>query len=131
MLADAEAGQTDATVREKNLRLAKLGQENGLQIWVTDFATNEDTAKKSYELNPNNVWVTQLLSQLYQMSGNIDGELSAYKDLIEKDPSNIEYQFLLANAYLKESDADDKLERFKVLLISSSIDPLIPAEKSN
>ena len=25
--------------------VAKLGQENGLQIWVTDFATNEDTAK--------------------------------------------------------------------------------------
>ena len=41
-------------------------------------------AKKSYELNPNNVWVTQLLSQLYQISGNIDGELNAYKDLIEK-----------------------------------------------
>jgi len=58
-------------------------------------------AKKSYELNPNNVWVTQLLSQLYQMSGNIDGELSAYKDLIEKDPSNIEYLFLLATAHSK------------------------------
>ena len=58
-------------------------------------------AKKSYELNPNNVWVTQLLYKLYQMSGNIDGELSAYKDLIEKDPSNIEYLFLLATAHSK------------------------------
>ena len=58
-------------------------------------------AKKSHELNPNNVWVTQLLSQLYQMSGNIDGELSAYKDLIEKDPSNIEYLYLLATAHSK------------------------------
>ena len=61
-------------------------------------------AKKSYELNPNNVWVTQLLSQLYQMSGNIDGELSAYKDLIEKDPSNIEYLFLLATAHSKNGN---------------------------
>mgnify|MGYP001475018636 FL=1 len=60
-------------------------------------------AKKSYELNPNNVWVTQLLSQLYQMSGNIDGELSAYKNLIEKDPSNIvEYLFLIATAHSKK-----------------------------
>lgn len=58
-------------------------------------------AKKSYELNPNSVWVTKLLSQLYQMSGNIDGELNAYKDLIEKDPSNIEYLFLLATAHSK------------------------------
>ena len=58
-------------------------------------------AKKSYELNPNNLWVIKLLSQLYQMSGNIDGELSAYKNLIEKDPSNIEYLFLLATAYSK------------------------------
>ena len=55
--ANAEAGQTDATVREENLRLAKLGQENGLQIWVTDFATNEDTAKKSYELNKTNGFI--------------------------------------------------------------------------
>ena len=58
-------------------------------------------AKKSYELNPNNIWVTQLLSQLYQKSGNIDGELSAYKNLIKKDPSNIEYLFLLATAHSK------------------------------
>ena len=58
-------------------------------------------AKKSSELNPNNEWVTQLLSQLYQISGNIDGELNAYKDLIRKDPSNIEYLFLLATAYSK------------------------------
>ena len=43
-------------------------------------------AKKSSELNPNNVWVTQLLSQLYKISGNIDGELNAYKDLIRKRP---------------------------------------------
>ena len=58
-------------------------------------------AKKSSELNPNNEWVTQLLSQLYQISGNIDGELNAYKDLIRKDPSNIEYLFLLATAHSK------------------------------
>ena len=59
-------------------------------------------AKKSYELNPNNIWVSRLLSQLYQISGNIDGELSAYKTLIEKDPSNIEYLFLLATAHSKK-----------------------------
>ena len=58
-------------------------------------------AKKSSELNPNNEWVTQLLSELYQISGNIDGELNAYKDLIKKDPSNIEYLFLLATAHSK------------------------------
>ena len=58
-------------------------------------------AKKSSELNPNNEWVTQLLSQLYQISGNIDGELSTYKNLIKKDPSNIEYLFLLATAHSK------------------------------
>lgn len=58
-------------------------------------------AKKSSELNPNNEWVTQLLSKLYQISGNIDGELNAYKDLIKKDPSNIEYLFLLATAHSK------------------------------
>jgi len=58
-------------------------------------------AKKSSELNPNNEWVTHLLSQLYQMSGNIDGELNAYKDLIKKDSSNIEYLFLLATAHSK------------------------------
>lgn len=59
-------------------------------------------AEKSYELNPNNIWVCRLLSQLYQISGNIDGELSAYKNLIEKDPSNIEYLFLLATAHSKK-----------------------------
>ena len=58
-------------------------------------------AKKSSELNPNNEWVTQLLSELYQISGNIDGELNAYKDLIKEDPSNIEYLFLLATAHSK------------------------------
>ena len=58
-------------------------------------------AKKSSELNPSNLWVTQLLSQLYQMTGNIDGEINAYKDLIKKDPSNIEYLFLLATAHSK------------------------------
>ena len=59
-------------------------------------------AKKSYELNHNNIWVSRLLSQLYQISGNIDAELSAYKNLIEKDPSNIEYLFLLATAHSKK-----------------------------
>ena len=59
-------------------------------------------AKKSYELNHNNIWVCRLLSQLYQISGNIDAELSAYKNLIEKDPSNIEYLFLLATAHSKK-----------------------------
>lgn len=60
-------------------------------------------AKKSYELDPNNIWVSRLLSQLYQISGNIDGELSAYKNLIEKDPSNIvEYLFLIATAHSKK-----------------------------
>lgn len=58
-------------------------------------------AKKSSELNPNNEWFTKLLSQLYQISGNIDGELNTYKDLIRKDPSNIEYLFLLATAHSK------------------------------
>ena len=58
-------------------------------------------AKKSSELNPNNEWITLLLSELYQISGNIDGELNAYKDLIKKDPSNIEYLFLLATAHSK------------------------------
>ena len=62
------------------------------------------SCKNSYELNPNNLWVTQLLSQLYQISGNIDGELSAYKNLIEKDPSNIEYLFLLATAHSKKGN---------------------------
>ena len=61
-------------------------------------------AKKSYELNPNNIWVCRLISQLYQISGNIDGELSAYKNLIEKDPSNIEYLFLLATAHSKKGN---------------------------
>ena len=59
-------------------------------------------AKKSYELNHNNIWVSRLLSQLYQISGNIDAELSVYKNLIEKDPSNIEYLFLLATAHSKK-----------------------------
>jgi len=58
-------------------------------------------AKKSSELNPNNEWFTLLLSQLYQISGNIDGELNTYKDLIRKDPLNIEYLFLLATAHSK------------------------------
>lgn len=54
---DVEAGQTDTAERERTLRLAKLGQKNGLQIWVTDFASNSDTAKKSYELNGANGFI--------------------------------------------------------------------------
>ena len=46
-------------------------------------------AKKSNEFNPNNEWGIQLLSQLYQISGNVDGELSCYEDLVKKKPSNI------------------------------------------
>ena len=71
------------------------------------YITNERTddaifhAEKSFELNTNNVWVIQLLTQLYQISGNNQGELNAYKNLVDKDPSNIEYQFLLAAAYSK------------------------------
>ena len=44
-------------MRKKKLQLAKLGQKNGLQIWVTDFAPNEDIAKKSYELNAANSFI--------------------------------------------------------------------------
>ena len=52
-----EAGETDAAERERTLRLAKLGQKNGLQIWATDFASNVDTAKKSYELQRANGFI--------------------------------------------------------------------------
>ena len=72
-------------------------------LYVTNERTDDAVfhAEKSYELNPNNIWVIQLLSQLYQISGNGDGEIRACKNLVEKDPSNIEYQFLLATAYSK------------------------------
>ena len=61
-------------------------------------------AKKSNEFNPNNEWCIQLLSQLYQISGNVDGELSCYEDLVKKKPSNIEYLFLLATAHSKNKN---------------------------
>tara|TARA_B100001057_G_C22854469_1_gene952209 strand:+ start:717 stop:2465 length:1749 start_codon:yes stop_codon:yes gene_type:complete len=56
-------------------------------------------AKKSNELNPTNIWVTHLLSQIYQLKGNLEGEISCYKDLIKHDPSNADHLFLLARAY--------------------------------
>ena len=72
-------------------------------LYVTNERTDDAVfhAEKSYELNPNNIWVIQLLSQLYQISGDGEREISACKNLVEKDPSNIEYQFLLATAYSK------------------------------
>ena len=72
-------------------------------LYITNERTDDAVfhAEKSFELNPNNIWVIQLLSQLYQISGNNQGELNAYKNLVDKDPSNIEYQFLLATAYSK------------------------------
>ena len=72
-------------------------------LYITNERTDDAVfhAEKSFELNPNNIWVIQLLSQLYQISGNNQGELNAYKNLVDKDQSNIEYQFLLATAYSK------------------------------
>jgi len=56
-------------------------------------------AQQSKNLNPNNIWTIQLLSQLYQVTGDLEGELESYKELTAHDPSNIEYQFLLGAAY--------------------------------
>ena len=53
-------------------------------------------AQQSKNLNPNNIWTLKLLSQLYQITGDLEGELQAYKDLTANDPLNIEYQNALS-----------------------------------
>ena len=54
---------------------------------------------RAEELSPENVWVYNLLIQLHQALGNLQGELEAYKSLIIIDPSNLEYQYYLAEMY--------------------------------
>tara|TARA_Y100000385_G_scaffold291598_2_gene370583 strand:- start:9673 stop:11415 length:1743 start_codon:yes stop_codon:yes gene_type:complete len=61
-------------------------------------------AIRAENLNPNNVWAVKLLAQLYQVLGNIDGEVFCYKKLLLLDPHDVESLFQLAQAYTQNKN---------------------------
>lgn len=61
-------------------------------------------AIQSENLNPNNVWAIKLLAQLYQVQGNIDGEVLCYKKLLLLDPYDVESLFQLAQAHTQNKN---------------------------
>ena len=61
-------------------------------------------AIRSENLNPNNIWAVKLLAQIYQVLGNIDGEVFCYKKLLLLDPYDLESLFQLAQAHTQNKN---------------------------
>lgn len=67
-------------------------------------------AEQSINLNPDNIWTLELISQLYYAIGDREGQLKICKDLVAQKPTNFEYQYRLAAAYTELGDYKKALD---------------------
>jgi len=88
-------------------------------------------ANQSEELNSENIWVYNLLIQLHQALGNLQGELDAYKNLISIDPSNLEYQYYLAEMYSRIGDYKSSLKAYNEIEKVSGVSENLSIQKEH
>ena len=72
-------------------------------------------AEQSKNLNPKNTWTLELLSQLYQNTGNTEKLLENCKELSKLSPSNIDYQYCIASSYTSLGDYKKALSIYNEL----------------
>jgi tetratricopeptide (TPR) repeat protein len=88
-------------------------------------------AEQSKELNSTNVWVHQLLAQLYQVQGDTEKELKAFEALVDLEPSSTEYQYHLALAYSRTNQYKKALQVYNKLERAQGINEELSVKKEH
>ncbi|MDD4602884.1 MAG: tetratricopeptide repeat protein [Bacteroidales bacterium] len=57
--------------------------------------------KQACTLDPENIWYSLFLAEIYQIIGNIPDAISIYETIVNKNPTNLDYFYQLAALYLQ------------------------------
>jgi tetratricopeptide (TPR) repeat protein len=79
-------------------------------IYLMDKQTDKAIGllERAVSLNPDNIWYSLLLAEVYQSAGNSSKAIEAYKNLVQRS-NNEEYMFELALLFSKEKQYTEAL----------------------
>ena len=116
---------TDKKTKQNLLRLANIGKQRGLKIFVTDFSENIKIAEKSYNLNLTNGFIPFTAKSVgtdYSFS-NLTNILSRP---INENPKNITGLKTVQNfLYLTDTSNFDRQQDFVIALSNTNYDIII------
>ncbi|MFA6778900.1 MAG: tetratricopeptide repeat protein [Paludibacteraceae bacterium] len=86
--------------------------------------------KKAVQLEPSNIWMKQVLAQLYIQNQEYEQAAATYEDITTQHPSNVEYYYyVLAQLYTQMNLADKALDAYNKMEESYGINDRITLEK--
>ncbi len=72
-------------------------------------------AKKSVDINPDNIWYQLLLADILKKNNQYDDVIKIYSNLIKKYPEKVEYYIELASAYIYINQYKDAIKVYNTI----------------
>jgi tetratricopeptide (TPR) repeat protein len=99
-------------------------------IYLMDKQTDKAIGllERAVSLNPDNIWYSLLLAEVYQSAGNLSKSIEAYKNLVQRT-NNEEYMFELALLYSKDKKYNEALGMLNAIERKIGINEAVVLEK--